>query len=487
MVHTSAHVVVVFLLTGALPSFAFNNTKSFHFVNYSLNWTEAQSVCRHAYSDLATIENTADVIMLRSQISNSTDKAWIGLYEDLENDWRWSLNDSSFYGEGERTFRNWYSDQPNNLNGQEYCVELFSGSPFFGTWGDRGCSEKRHCVCYNGTVNGTAAFVRSSTLLNWTEAQTFCRRSYVDLASIRNQTENNAVTNVAEGNFVWIGLHRQQVWSDGSDSQFTHWAEGQPDSGEQRCVAAALGNSGRWSDEVCSLNLSFICYTTGPPSPIGFRSAGQTETSITLQWNKFVSSNVDFILQFNGTETLIKSPDGDEAVTYTVSSLADASAYTFTLYSVFEESRSTGVTLTAFTAPSNTDVFRTAAQNETSITLQWNKINNNVSFILQLDQREMLIAAPDEDKPVTYTVSSLAAGNLYSFVLYSVFENIRSSGTTLAAFTSPFYVIALDIKVKSSKELTHSDVENAIDLFLLQYGVSRDDLSVNIVKIQPIQ
>uniref|UniRef100_A0A8C5H5T6 C-type lectin domain-containing protein n=1 Tax=Gouania willdenowi TaxID=441366 RepID=A0A8C5H5T6_GOUWI len=108
----------------------------FHFVNYSLNWTEAQSVCRHAYSDLATIENTADVIMLRT---------WIGLYEDLENDWRWSLNDSSFYGEGERTFRNWYSDQPNNLNGQEYCVELFSGSPFFGTWGDRGCSEKRHC------------------------------------------------------------------------------------------------------------------------------------------------------------------------------------------------------------------------------------------------------------------------------------------------------------------------------------------------------
>uniref|UniRef100_A0A8C5H2W8 C-type lectin domain-containing protein n=1 Tax=Gouania willdenowi TaxID=441366 RepID=A0A8C5H2W8_GOUWI len=126
----------------ALPSFAFNNTKSFHFVNYSLNWTEAQSV--------------SDVIMLRSQISNSTgefliidlkNKPQLAMI-DLENDWRWSLNDSSFYGEGERTFRNWYSDQPNNLN-------------------------------------------------------------------------------------------------------------------EQRCVAAALGNSGRWSDEVCSLNLSFICYTTG--------------------------------------------------------------------------------------------------------------------------------------------------------------------------------------------------------------------------------
>uniref|UniRef100_A0A8C5H5K6 C-type lectin domain-containing protein n=1 Tax=Gouania willdenowi TaxID=441366 RepID=A0A8C5H5K6_GOUWI len=135
----------MFLIVGALPSFAFNNTKSFHFVNYSLNWTEAQSVCRHAYSDLATIENTADVIMLRSQISNN--KAWIGLYEDLENDWRWSLNDSSFYGEGERTFRNWYSDQPNNLNGQEYCVELFTlGNS--GRWSDEVCSLNLSFICY---------------------------------------------------------------------------------------------------------------------------------------------------------------------------------------------------------------------------------------------------------------------------------------------------------------------------------------------------
>ena len=74
-------------------------------------------------------------------------------------------------------------------------------------------------------------------------------------------------------------------------------------------------------------------------------------------------------------------------------------------------------------------------QNETSITLQWNKVNNNVSFVLQFNGTETNITAPDGDGPVYYTVSSLTAGNLYIFTLFTVFENVRSSGGGIQAVT----------------------------------------------------
>ncbi len=86
-------------------------------------------------------------------------------------------------------------------------------------------------------------------------------------------------------------------------------------------------------------------------------------------------------------------------------------------------------------APQNTENLRSAGQNETSITLQWNKVNNNVSFILQYNDTEINISAPDGDGPVTHTVSSLSAGTKYTFTLFSVFEDVRSSGVEITAVT----------------------------------------------------
>ncbi|XP_047241308.1 tenascin-like [Girardinichthys multiradiatus] len=175
---------------------------------------------------------------------------------------------------------------------------------------------------------------------------------------------------------------------------------------------------------------------TAPENAEGFRSSEQDETSITLQWNK-VNNNTSFVLQFNGTETFISSPDGDGPVTHTVSSLTAGTRYTFTLFSVFENVRSSGVQLPAVTAPENAEGFRPSSQNETSITLQWNKVNNNTSFVLQFNGTETFISSPDGDGPVTHTVSSLIAGTRYTFTLFSVFENVRSSGVQLPAVTAP--------------------------------------------------
>uniref|UniRef100_A0A3B5BLP4 Uncharacterized protein n=1 Tax=Stegastes partitus TaxID=144197 RepID=A0A3B5BLP4_9TELE len=428
--------LVIFVLTGAVVSISSAQTRHYVFVETPQNWTNAQSICRRDYTDLATIENTADVDDVTNTTSNYTGKAWIGLYDDLENSWRWSLNDSSFYGAGQETYRNWDSSQPSNRGGQQYCVELFSASPQFGTWGDVNCNEIHRFVCYSGTVNGTASFVRVDIPLNWTDAQRFCRENYVDLASIRNSTENFIVRNIAGGHVVWIGLYRQKLWSDGSNSLFRHWAVGQPDSDGEQCVAAQFNNSGRWSDEDCSRSLPFVCFKTVPPNAEGFRTTGQDETSITLQWNK-VNNKVSFILQFNGTETNISAPAGDGPINHTISSLTAGTEYAFTLFSVFENIRSSGVNITAVTAPQNAEGFKFSSRNETSVTLQWNKVNNNVSFILLFNGTETNFNAPAGDGPINHTVSSLTIGTKYTFTLFSVFENIRSSGVTITAVAGP--------------------------------------------------
>ncbi|XP_029311194.1 receptor-type tyrosine-protein phosphatase H-like [Cottoperca gobio] len=339
-----------------------------------------------------------------------------------------------------------------------------------GSWRDTECSLQHHFVCDNGTVNGTSSFVKVDTSLNWTEAQRYCRENYVDLARIQNDADNLLIANLTAGNVVWISLHREKLWSDGSSAGFRNWADDQPNSGGEQCVTTAFNDSRRWSDDNCFLSFPFICYTTAPPNAESFRSTGQDESSITLQWNK-VNNNVSFILQFNGTEMNINASDGDGPVTHTVSSLTAGTKYTFTLFSVFENVRSSGENITAVTAPPNAESFRSTGQDESSITLQWNTVNNNVSFILQFNGTEMNINASDGDGPVTHTVSSLTAGTKYTFTLFSVFENVRSSGENIPAVTAPpnaesFRSTGQD---ESSITLQWNTVNNNVS-FILQFN-----------------
>lgn len=85
--------------------------------------------------------------------------------------------------------------------------------------------------------------------------------------------------------------------------------------------------------------------------------------------------------------------------------------------------------------PQNPDNFRPSTQDETSVTLQWDKISSSVSFVLQFNGTETNISTPSGYGPVTHTVSSLSARTKYTFSLFSVFENLRSSGVSITAAT----------------------------------------------------
>ncbi|XP_075306997.1 fibronectin-like [Odontesthes bonariensis] len=432
--------LIIVVLTGALLSVAVAQSRQYYFVSTQLTWTSAQRVCRQDFTDLATIENIADVNAVLQTTSNYAGKAWIGLYDEQVNSWKWSLNDSSFYGEGETAFRNWYPNSPNNLGGQQHCVRLllFSGTTF--KWDDRECSDLRPFVCYKVILDET------SITLQWNQVN-----NNVSFVLQFNGTETNISAPDGDGAVT----HTVSPLTAGTKYTFTLFS-----------VFENVRSSG--------LQLTAV---TGPQNTESIRPSAQDETSITLQWNQ-VNNNVSFVLQLNGAETNISAPDGDGAVTHTVSSLTAGTKYTFTLFSVFENVRSSGLQLTAVTAPINTQSFRPSAQNETSITLQWNQVNSNVSFVLQFNGAETNISAPDGDGAVTHTVSSLTAGTKYTFTLFSVFENVRSSGLQLIAVTAPINTQSFRPSAQDETSITlqWNQVNNNVS-FVLQFNGTETNIS----------
>uniref|UniRef100_A0AAZ3PSP9 C-type lectin domain-containing protein n=1 Tax=Oncorhynchus tshawytscha TaxID=74940 RepID=A0AAZ3PSP9_ONCTS len=100
-------------------------------------------------------------------------------------------------------------------------------------------------------------------------AQSYCREYHTDLASVRNQTENQEIQKmVSKGSKVWIGLFRDSwKWSDGSDSSFRYWRHAQPNNngGVQSCGAAVHKGekswTERWFDWNCEDRYPFVCYS----------------------------------------------------------------------------------------------------------------------------------------------------------------------------------------------------------------------------------
>ncbi|XP_053505346.1 macrophage mannose receptor 1-like, partial [Ictalurus furcatus] len=239
--------------------------RQYHFINEKKTWAEAQRYCRENYDDLASINNTVEELALTNLVDiwNSR-RTWIGLYDDLSS-WKWSLDDDSFYKEGERSFRNWYIQKPMNRYGNSLCVYL---SRHDGTWSEDSCSTTRLFICFDGRVIARERYVLVTQYMKWTEAQRYCREHYTDLTSVRNETENQKIKSLISDNMYydsfWLGLYRTRSWSDKSNSSFSNWKRRQPDNYAQNesCTAVSFNDSGKWTDENCGQAFPFLCYST---------------------------------------------------------------------------------------------------------------------------------------------------------------------------------------------------------------------------------
>ncbi|XP_038548119.1 macrophage mannose receptor 1-like [Micropterus salmoides] len=220
-------------------------------VEVGKNWSDAQSYCRSKYTDLATAENKEEsdqLVAAAKQFYNR--QLWMGLYDDIHS-WRCSLQKEGYYGEGEAEFRMWNSGEPNNFGGYEDCVQMLAD----GTWNDWSCKSTFQFVCYNETVT-SSSFIFVNDLKTWSEAQSYCREHYTDLASVRNRTEIAQINKLAQNQIIWIGLYRDSwKWSDGSP---TSWMVPFIPPGNINSPCVYL-NAGQWVSYQCDATFYFIC------------------------------------------------------------------------------------------------------------------------------------------------------------------------------------------------------------------------------------
>ncbi|XP_038124439.1 macrophage mannose receptor 1-like isoform X2 [Cyprinodon tularosa] len=219
----------------------------------------AQTYCRQKHTDLATILNSEQQNQLIDTLTSAghSSDVWIGLFSEIH--WKWS---DGYTGSG-ADYRDWHINQPSWYDLNELCV----GSYSYGEWFDATCTGNRQFLCYKGS-HLDPEFVYVTTTMSWSDAQSYCRNNFVDLATIKNDTENQRVQSlISSGQYPWIGLYRDANlhWSDGSSVLFSSWDSFGIVIGSRKviCGATSTGISGRWKIFPCETRLQFVCY--GPP------------------------------------------------------------------------------------------------------------------------------------------------------------------------------------------------------------------------------
>ena len=131
------------------------------------------------------------------------------------------------------------------------------------------CFSVNHDTCITTGENSTHPYLLvTATNKKWADAQRYCREKHTDLASVRNETENNQIqTILGSDTEAWIGLFRDAwEWSDGSTSSFRHWETGEPNYGKSvDGFCAQITSSGQWNDVGCHSPSNFICYEGKSP------------------------------------------------------------------------------------------------------------------------------------------------------------------------------------------------------------------------------
>lgn len=102
--------------------------------------------------------------------------------------------------------------------------------------------------------------------MTWSGAQSYCRASFTDLVTVRNDSENFMVQNlVPSGQWAWIGLFRDPFfyWSDERHYSFSNWAAvNRIYTMNITCGAADLQQSGIWALLSCETRNPFVCYSS---------------------------------------------------------------------------------------------------------------------------------------------------------------------------------------------------------------------------------
>ncbi|XP_068178913.1 putative C-type lectin domain family 20 member A [Antennarius striatus] len=217
------------------------------FIPESKTWFDAQRYCREKCIDLATIHDMEEMRMALKVVEGRYDDGvWIGIYKGDDLIWYSSLD------HGERGINYW------NLEGGDSAACLgYSGGELL----NQGCNKKKYSVCFDGSKHGREQYVLNDVTMAWTNAQNYCRTRHTDLVSVRNETEEDMLREVAAGYQVWVGYFRDKwTWSDQTYSSFRYWSSvTRGTQNDRKCGALLRSKAGKWGKAACKEAHPFIC------------------------------------------------------------------------------------------------------------------------------------------------------------------------------------------------------------------------------------
>ncbi|XP_060718260.1 receptor-type tyrosine-protein phosphatase H [Tachysurus vachellii] len=201
-----------------------------------------------------------------------------------------------------------------------------------------------------------------------------------------------------------------------------------------------------------------VATATTPPFLSNVESVSiinRTERTLTMQWNKVDNKNYNYTLIYDSQNISINGSVDGSVVTYTVKNLTAGTNYKFTLYTKTQVAQSTGYNFTSVTSPNNVNKISVKNRNKTELILEWDKVNNNsnYNYTLCYNNQNVSINGLGEGSAVTYTVQNLNAGTKYTFILYTVFTDVQSTGKSLTTVTTPSQVAKISVKNRSETEL----------------------------------
>lgn len=127
-------------------------------------------------------------------------------------------------------------------------------------------------LCPSGLTALSASVIREyhyvKMLKTWTEAQSYCRETFTDLATVENQSDNDRLLSILQGlgNYAWIGLYDNMTgwkWALGNadfDNEYSNWRTGEPNNKKFNECCTIMTSNGRWNDALCSQTHPAVCY-----------------------------------------------------------------------------------------------------------------------------------------------------------------------------------------------------------------------------------
>ncbi|XP_056598468.1 macrophage mannose receptor 1b isoform X2 [Triplophysa dalaica] len=271
-------------------------------------WSDALDYCRELGGDLLSIHQDADIPW-----KLSGHPAWIGYsIQDPSVGYVWSDGSASSY-------QNWASDEPNNLNNMENCVEMrISWWKQDGVWNDVNCQDKKDWYCqipkgktpkevnvtepvYNVTEDGWIEFKGNQYLmseypsLSVKEARIKCKKGHGDLVVINDEEERVFIWHQTKAMFngiiigLAVDLDGSYQWMDGSPVVYKAWEENQPSllNSEERCVKMTR-TQGLWETINCGEEFSYVCKRSeSPPVNATVAPTEEPKGGCAPEWKKF--------------------------------------------------------------------------------------------------------------------------------------------------------------------------------------------------------